>query len=367
MDNRLYAAKLLFSHPLAGAQVTLGGEYGYVNRQNGYWNREGILADDDSRIKDNSWTLFVDYARALGTVQLQGGVRYEHITSDYYESGVSIEEQSRKYDYLFPSLALAFPVGKVRMQFSYRASIYRPSYFQLRSSVTYVNRYTYEGGNPHLQPVVSQNLSFNSVYKWVYLSSGFRRSRNPLVQCVRLYTEKDPTVGILSFEHMRSYSMAYASLMLSPAIGRWYPSWGIQMMQYWYPASTPQGERNFDHPLGFFSWNNAFKLPGGVWLNVDAYCNTRGEMENIELLKADCFLNLKFYKGFLDDRLSMQLQVDDLFGSRTNHARQYSGIRVMEFDQECRCSFGFTLRYKFNPSKSKYRGTGAGEGQKSRL
>ena len=39
----------------------------------------------------------------------------------------------------------------------------------------------------------------------------------------------------------------------------------------------------------------------------------------------------------------------------------------MTINQEVRRSVGLTLRYKFNAAKSKYKGTGAGDSQKSRL
>ena len=76
--------------------------------------------------------MIAEYARRFGKVQAQAGVRYEHVTSDYYEYGKKVEEQSRKYDHIFPSLAVSFPLGNVQMQLAYRASIKRPTYWNLR-------------------------------------------------------------------------------------------------------------------------------------------------------------------------------------------------------------------------------------------
>ena len=45
----------------------------------------------------------------------------------------------------------------------------------------------------------------------------------------------------------------------------------------------------------------------------------------------------------------------------------YSGNRLMTVDQESRRRIRFTLRYKFNAAKSKYKGTGAGQEQRSRM
>ena len=37
----------------------------------------------------------------------------------------------------------------------------------------YINRYTYEGGNPFLLPSLSHNITLGTTYKWVYLSAGY--------------------------------------------------------------------------------------------------------------------------------------------------------------------------------------------------
>ena len=96
-ENSLYAAKLILSHPLAGGQLSFGSEYTYAQRINGYENLEGILNDDDSEITDNGISAFTEYARRFGQVQAQAGVRYEHITSDYYEYGKQVEDKDSSF------------------------------------------------------------------------------------------------------------------------------------------------------------------------------------------------------------------------------------------------------------------------------
>ena len=77
--------------------------------------------------------------------------------------------------------------------------------------------------------------------------------------------------------------------------------------------------------------------------------------------------NVGLYKSFFNERLSVRLQADDLFNSSAAKTVLYSGNRVMMLKQEVRRSIALTLRYKFNAAKSKYKGTGAGDSQKSRL
>ena len=105
--NTLYAAKLVVSRPLWQGNLSFGGEYTYTDHETVYRNEQGILDDDQSEIKENAASAFLEYSRAFGPVQAQAGVRYEHIGSDYYEGGVRVDEQSRTYDNVFPTLALS--------------------------------------------------------------------------------------------------------------------------------------------------------------------------------------------------------------------------------------------------------------------
>lgn len=91
---------------------------------NNYRNIEGILEDDESRIRENSFALFAEYAFHIRQLQVRAGVRYEHLASDYFEEDKRIDEQSRTYNNVFPSISLSLPVGKAQLQLSYTGSIY---------------------------------------------------------------------------------------------------------------------------------------------------------------------------------------------------------------------------------------------------
>ena len=93
---------------------------------------------------------------------------------------------------------------------------------------------------------------------------------------------------------------------------------------------------------------------------------TKGYLENIYLEDNPIDLSASLSKSFLKDNLTLQLRADDILEPK-QVATFYSGLRVMQdtyyFHRQITC----TLRYKFNSTKSKYKGTGAGESQKSRM
>lgn len=366
-DNTLYATKLIFGHPLWGGNLSFGGEYTYTNRNNAYMNVEGILDDNNSNIKENSTSAFLEYARSFGKLQAQLGVRYEHLSSDYYEDGKYMDEQSRTYDNVFPSVSLNLPIGKVQTQLTYTGSIYRPSYWMLRSDIMYGNRYTYEGGNPLLRPSLINRLTLNVSYKWIYLNSRYIHGEDAITQLSRAYSEDNPTVSLHSFYNMYNSDKLYTTLTLSPTIGLWSPQFNFLLLQQWYKVETSNGTENFNNPILNFAWNNNFKLPLGISLDVDLGFDTPGDNENTKVEEWCWFANISLYKSFLKDRLSVQLKAYDLFNSYQAKSTIYSGNRLMTGKIEARRNIGITLRYKFNAAKSKYKGTGAGESQKNRM
>lgn len=367
--NSLLAGKLIFTYPLWQGNLSFGGEYSYTHRTNSYLNPEQILQDDESKINEGSLGAFAEYARRFGKVNLQAGIRYERVDFDYYEYGKKIDEQSKSYNNVFPSLSLSFPIGKINMQLGYAADITRPSYSQLSSSITYVNQYTYESGNPFLLPTLSHNLTLGGAYKWINISLGYSRVKDAMLFFSDIYEENNPTIALYKRVNMSSaYDKVFASFTMSPVIGIWRPQFSVRLLKQWYDADTPNGIRRLDDPLFSCVWRNSLELPAGLLLNVDEYFTTKGYMENQQVLRASYYTNLSLYKAFLKECLSFQLQGNNLFRPHSMRVRLYSGaIRLMEMQTVGQSSVSLTVRYKFNSTRRKYRGTGAGESQKSRM
>lgn len=95
---------------------------------------------------------------------------------------------------------------------------------------------------------------------------------------------------------------------------------------------------------------------------------TKGYGRNIYSYKPRFCTNVSVYKAFLKDRLSFQLFVYDLFGTDDIHmSAHYGKMRDMIVDIQSTSKVSLTVRYKFNTTRSKYKGTGAGESQKNRM
>ena len=365
--NNLYAVKLILSRSLGGGNLAFGGEYSHNDRTNRYVNPQGILEDDDSRFKEGSTSAFVEYGRNFGKLNLLAGLRYEYVDFKYYDQGKLMEEQSRTFKKLFPSIVLNMPVGKVQMQLSYAIDVERPSYSALRSNITYANRYTYETGNPFLVPSYTNNFILNASYKWISLMAGYQHIEDAIIGVNRAYSEENPSVTLLTRDNMPSYDVFNASLTIAPRIGIWRPQWRLVMRKQWYTADTRNGKEKLNRPLFGINWQNALQLPKGILLNVEGTFSTKGYLENLEYPENVIILNMTVQKSFFKNRFNVQLFAYDLLEQNSLRTITYSGIRTMEIVPDSRRQFGMTLRYNFNQAKNKYKGTGAGASQKARM
>lgn len=369
--NTLYAAKLSFSHSLFDGTFSFGSEYSHTSRTSTFRNDEGMLPDDDSRIKEGLIAGFAEYERSFGPVNVQGGLRLENVGFDYYQGGVFQEEQSKKYTNWFPALSLTLPLGPVETQLSYTSGIERPSYQMLRSRVDYVNRYTYESGNPFLRPAITHTLALEVVYTWWQLYADYQHLQDAFVSYSSTYSADDPTIALLGTANAPAYDVVNLMLTAAPVIGCWSPQFSVELYKQRYTVDAPgrsEETRALDRPSFAVRWQNGLQLPYGFIINADVEWEGRTDRDNSSY-KAVAWANASLYKDFFGGRLSFLLNANDLFRTyRNDYILYYGRLRTMRMNEKySRRSIGLTVHYKFNAKKNKYKGTGAGASQKYRL
>ncbi len=367
-ENSLYAAKLIFGHPLWGGALSFGSEASRTETHSTYLNPEGILDNNRNEIREASASAFAEYSRTFGKLTARAGLRYEHINSDYYEAGQHMDEESRTYNDLFPSLSLTMPIRNAQMRLSYSRDISRPGYSVLRNRVTYANRYTYSSGNPYLKPSLTDNLMLNATYKWMQFRFGYQHIKDARVYTTESY-RGDPTIAVLKHTNAPAYDQLNIGVVLSPTIAIWTPQFSAGYMQNWFEAETPWGKEMMNNPIVQLKWQNSLQLPGDFFLSADAAWTSRGDNENTAILSDRWSVDLMLHKAFFRNRLTVQLRGSDLVNGLRSRSRGYFGpLRTMENDNfPSPRSVSLTLRYNFNTAKDKYRGTGAGSSQKRRF
>ena len=374
-SNNFWASKLIFGYPVWKGNLSLGGEYTYNHRTDAY----DFKATDavpvkttDTEINEKSAAIFAEYGRQFGKVFAQVGLRYEHLRNDYFNFGKKEDEVCRDYGDWFPTAVISAPVGKVQLSLSYRRDIERPPYANLTSSTVYINRYTYQSGNPYLKPTYTHSVVLNTAYKWMNLTLNYGRIKDAITMSTEPYPgSTDPFISLVRpINSQEDYDRLTVIASARPTIGCWHPTWAVVAMFQNYKSPTATGEViTLSQPWFNGSWRNAIELPHDLRLNADIEWATKGEYNNFHITKPRFVGSLGLQKDFHLRRLgslTADLRCIDIFNTNKTDAVIY-GYRDLTVHNPARRTFSLDLTWKFNEARSKYRGSGAGDKQKARM
>ena len=374
-SNNFWASKLIFGYPVWKGNFSLGGEYSYNHRTDAY----DFMATDavpvkttDTEINEKSAAVFAEYGRQFGKVFAQVGLRYEHLTNDYFNFGTKEDEVCRDYGDWFPTFVISAPIGKVQLSLSYRRDIERPNYSNLTSSTVYINRYTYQSGNPYLRPTYTHSLVLNTAYKWMNLTLNYGRIKDAFTMSTEPYPgSTDPFISLVRpINSQEDYDRLTVIASARPVIGCWHPTWSLVAMFQNYKSPTATGEViTLSQPWLNGSWSNTIELPRDLRLSADLEWATRGEYNNFHITKPRIVGSLGLQKDFSLRRLgslTADLRCIDIFNTNKTDAVIY-GYRDLTVHNPARRTFTLDLTWKFNEARSKYRGSGAGDKQKARM
>lgn len=373
--NDFWATKLIFSYPVWKGNFSLGGEYSHNHRTDAY----SFTATDavpvkatDTKINESSTAAFMEFGRLFGRVFAQVGLRYEHLKNDYFNFGVREDEVCRNYGDWFPTAVISMPIGNVQVSLSYRRDIQRPNYGSLTSSTVYINRYTYQSGNPYLKPTYTHSLVLNTAYKWMNLTLNYGRIKD----CETMSTEPypgadDPLVSLVRpINSTEDFNQLSINFVASPVIGCWHPQWSAFAVFQNYKTPCADGSiLTLNHPYVNLVWQNGIELPKGFRLSAVIVWASRGDYNNFRLTKTRFNTSLGVQRDFSLGRLgtlTADLRCNDIFNTNKTGAVIY-GIREISTYNPARRTFMLDLTWKFNTTQSKYRGSGAGEKQKARM
>ena len=364
--NQLWASKLVLSWQLWGGNLQVGGEYDNTRRNDDYVNPENIVPTTFTEQRERNYILFTEYSHPLPFGQLRLGLRNENVSSDYYDNGKRMAEQSRTYHHFFPSVGLTARAGKVQLMLNYGMKIMRPYYFMLSGNTTYVNRFTWNRGNPMLRPSVVNSLSVMAMWRWLSVMLDYKRTKDVIVNAGEAVPDSEETTIITraNVDHANAFR---AMVSLNPQFGIYQPRLTIGLLKDWVKIPSPVGFISPKRPIFLVQWNNNFQILPTLTAQANLAFTSCGDKENANINRANWQLYLSVTKTFLNDRLSVQVAGHNLLSAYEDLNINY-GLRSMRsITKNDSRQLEITVRYKFNVTQSKYKGTGAGQEERSRL
>jgi outer membrane receptor protein involved in Fe transport len=173
----IISAKTDYTHPLknnAKFEVGLKSSYVETNNEANFFNIVNGIDEIDFdktntfNYKENINAGYVNYNKQWKKWGLQIGIRAENTNVKGDQKGNAERNDStftRSYINLFPTSYLSYQANeKNQFSLSYGKRIDRPNYQSLNPFVLYIDNYTYEAGNPFLQPQITNNIELSHLF-----------------------------------------------------------------------------------------------------------------------------------------------------------------------------------------------------------
>ena len=364
--NRLIAGKLVMSLPVGKGTLSLGSEASLTSTHSLYMSDFSEIPSTDIRVKENHVALFAEYSLPLSqTWNVSGGLRYEHATNEYSSFGQRLDDPSRTYDDLFPNVSLGWTKKKISVSFAYNSRVARPTYRALTRHLQYDSRFLYDGGNPLLHPQFNHNLSINAGYSWLSLQAEYSIQKDKTMQLMNLYNQQ--AIAFLKWENIDHFRQFAVSVVAAPKLNWYQPQLMLAYSQQFFDAHAYGIAQNLRKPRFYARLQNRFLIGKSAFVALEwqGWTTYSGGPGNYKPMS---FANLKFYKGFHNNRWMLNLDFTDILNSYRERWTVYgNGVENEKDGKMFSRQAVLTLTYNFNQKRSKYRGTGAGEDEKSRF
>ena len=247
-----------------------------------------------------------------------------------------------------------------------RTLVYRPTYSNLTNDITYSGHFRYRGGNPGLKTMYNYDFEYNLAWRWL----NFTAEYGYMVDSHTNYAQPfDDTSDIMfaTFLNVPHRQQLRFIVTASPHFGPWYPSLTLECYRQFFNASAYGVTENLEKPSLELTFNNMLRLKHDWTLRLNFTCNTPAYFQFVER-RPQQVLSLHVNKYFFNKHLLASLSINDMLKTGNYNINLYNGRythHLHEYQQSRYLQLG--LVYYLNTTRTKYRGTGAGNAEKNRL
>ena len=310
-----------------------GLKFSDVNSENStrFENQEGTeWINDNNRSNtfmyaEKIYAAYINGSGSLGSYQIQGGLRLEHTESE----GRSITlgtEVPRTYTNLFPSVSISKAYSeKHNVSLSYSRRLERPNYRSLNPFEDYLDQYTFEKGNPLLNPQYSNAFGLNYMMgRSLFVSFNYSRTTDAITEVIEQNSGENKTFQ--TEQNLDGFNNI--SLTLSaPKV--WTESFTTRFNYTTFyndfNSVIPSGTLDNQSIAHVFKIDNEIQLPGH-W-NAEVSGEYQSKLQ-FGLFKLDPRggIDLGISKRFLDGKCKLKVGISDILYT-TN-----SKVRILQDD-----------------------------------
>ena len=378
----IYTFKTDYTHPLkndskfeAGLKVSYvktdnDAQYTVFNSTTNKWENDATRSNHFI-YKENINAAYVNLHKQIKKFGMQLGLRVEQTISEGNQTTKEISFK-KNYTKLFPTTYFTYKLNDNNtLGLSYGRRIERPSYQDLNPFQYQLDRYTYQQGNPDLQPQFSNNIELSFDHKGQINISANYTSVSDIINDV-LITKKEPGdsnyTTYQTTENIASNKNIGLSVNYNRKLNKWWSlNFFVNVFNNHYKGVID--DENIDVGITAFNTNisNQFTFNKGWTAELSGWCNSRNYYSGAILAEPMGFFSLGGGKQILKSKGTVRINIRDPFyvmrfkgESDLNHGL----TQVHSLWDNRRVVFTFTYRFgKANGQQQRKRSTGADDEQ----
>ncbi len=377
---RIYAAKTDYTQTFEkGLKLESGLKASYVKTDN---------IADYANLVDNNWqpdyqktnhfkyeeniaAAYANASKTIGKWSLQGGLRLENTQYKGKQLGNPEKSDSsftRSYTSLFPTAYLSYKADSNNVfTINTGRRIDRPAYQQLNPFLFFINKFTYQVGNPYIQPQFTWSYELSHTYKnWLTTSINHANTTQYFSQIFR--TEGEVTIlteGNLA--KMQNTNLTVTA-QLNPT--KWWSATISATGSYRKVRGIGiNNDFNSENTSGNANVNNQFKFSKGWSAELSGNYNTAFEDAQFKIYDFGQ-VSAGIAKQVLKGKGSLKLNVRDIFFSQTIVGDiKYQNVRErFRQNRDSRvANISFTWRFGKNFSDKPKRNGGSSNDEQRRV
>jgi hypothetical protein len=329
-DIQIMAFKADYSHPIsdkismeAGLKssfVTTDNAVVFENKDlNNVWNYDS-LQSNTFEFQENINAAYVNYNQIFDKMTLQIGVRAENTNNQGYSATLD-SSLSRQYVSLFPNISLSHNIGKDHsLSYSYSRRIDRPSYEDLNPFAFFLDQYTFEKGNPFLNPQFTHSFNTSYGYKQTaFLTASYGRTTGAMTDVI----EQIDSLNLTFQTKINLATLDNVSINLSTPIPiqKWWTARVNLSANYNSFKSEYVGGTIDNQQWSFNAYMaNYFTIRKGTMIELSGWYQSRSLFGIIEILPMYA-VNFGFSQTVLDGKGTIKLSGNDIF-----NMQQFRGV-----------------------------------------
>ena len=372
---KIYSAKMDYTLPLKkGAKFEAGIKSSYVKTDNNAMYdsvKVGYSVLDSGRSNhfiydENINAAYVNYSRPLGKKwSAQFGLRVENTTANGNSKGYTFNTAQNKFLYsetkfkrsysqLFPTVYLQYTANeKNQFVINYGRRIERPDYQDMNPFIHFLDRYTFEQGNPNLSPQFAHNIELSHTYHGFLTTTVNYTSTTDIIQQVLEQNEINNETFIKKANIASSKQFGLA-ISANKSITKW---WSGNVYANVYNNHFKGVVNNEAISIGINSFmvqmQHQFKFNKGWAAEVSGFYRSKG-LEGVIYIQPITQVSAGISKQILKNKGSIRLNVRDIFaGGVFKGYSKYGTVDAHFTDVNDSRAGSLTFTYRFNKGKLK--------------